>query len=75
MITLINVIILSLCSLSLHAASVDGVIDPTGGEYQYSTEGSAKWNTFDGTREYDDASGGEGWDIGYMGVGVTNGEF
>lgn len=69
---------LSLCSLNLYAASIDGSINPSSGEYQYSTEGaegSSKWNTHGGNKEYNDASGGNRWDINYLGTSTSNGKF
>lgn len=80
----VSVVGLGLCSIGLQAAVIDGHIAPQGGgEYRYSTEGgegSAKWDTFRGgdnlgSQEYNDASGGEEWDIQYMGTDIQEGKF
>jgi len=78
-ITFLTTVLFSLISLNSVAATVDGSI--TGGEYQWNTdgvEGSSKWKTFDrknDDREYNDASGGDRWDINYLGTSVNNGQF
>jgi len=71
---------LAFLPLGSYAASVDGSI--TTGEYEFNTTmnpaGSDKWNTFtyNGTNnEYNDASGGDNWDINYLGTTVSNGKF
>jgi len=70
---------LAFLPLSSYAATVDGSI--TTGEYQWNTEGSEgsdKWETFNRTgtnNEYDDASGGDSWDINYLGTTVSNNLF
>lgn len=77
-VNLIAGISLSLFSINIYAASIDGTLNPTSGEYQYSTEGAegnAKWNTHGGNKEYNDASGGDRWDINYLGTSVKNGKF
>lgn len=79
---LVSVLTLGIFALPVapaFAASVagpDGVI--SGGEYNWNTngaEGSDKWNTHGGFQEYGDGSGGSPWDIGFMGIGVDNGQF
>jgi hypothetical protein len=78
LLSLIGGISLTLCSLNIYAASIDGSIVTGNGEYQWSTEGAegnAKWNTHGGTKEYNDASGGDRWDINYLGTNVQNGKF
>lgn len=64
---------------SLHAATVDGVIDTnSGAEYQWDTngvEGSDKWHTRGGNKEFNDASGGDDYDINYLGVNVENNQY
>ncbi|PHS26365.1 MAG: hypothetical protein COA83_03145 [Methylophaga sp.] len=67
---------LGLMSLSTFAATVDGSI--TASEYQWNTngvEGSAKWNTHGGTQELNDASGGDVYDINFLGTNVAGGKF
>ena len=75
--TLLATTLLSLVSFNSFAATVDGSI--TGSEYQWNTdgvEGSSKWNTHrNQPREYNDASGGDRWDINYLGTSVENGQF
>ncbi len=77
--TFLTTTLLSLVSFNSFAATVDGSI--TGSEYQWNTngvEGSSKWTTFDRSnddREYNDASGGNRWDINYLGTSVENGQF
>lgn len=63
-----------------HAATIDGVVSKT--EYQWNTdgnEGSDKWETFrrggNANNEYDDASGGNRWDINYLGTDISEGQF
>ena len=72
---------LSLLTLSAHAATTDGSISSTN-EYRWNTtgaEGSDKWETFSrggrASQEYNDASGGNNWDINYLGTDVNNGQF
>lgn len=72
--------LLGVISLSSHAASIDGAIST--GEYQWNTtaaEGSDKWVNFSRNgrayKEYDDASGGNDWDINYLGTDIKNGQF
>jgi hypothetical protein len=71
--------LVSLLSFSSMAATVDGSI--TGSEYTWNTkgvEGSSKWTTFNRSndyREFNDASGGDRWDINYLGTSVENGQF
>lgn len=71
--------LLGLISLNTFAATIDGAI--TSSEYQWNTtgvEGSAKWQSFNesGTyQEYNDASGGDRWDINYLGTSISNGQF
>ena len=66
--------------LSSYAATINGSIDA--GEYQWNThgsEGSDKWKTFSregqADEEYDDASGGNDWDINYLGTNISAGQF
>lgn len=78
LINVIGGIGLTLSALSIQAATIDGVIIPTGGEYQYSTEGAegnSKWNTHGGVNEYNDGSGGNTYDINYLGISTDNGKF
>lgn len=75
-VTFLATILFSLVSVNSHAATVDGSI--TGSEYQWNTdgvEGSSKWNTHGGSEEYNDASGGNRWDINFLGTNVDNGKF
>jgi len=64
---------------TLYAATIDGVIDTnSGAEYQWDTkgaEGSDKWHTRGGNKEFDDASGGDNYDINYLGVNVENNQY
>lgn len=74
--TFLTTTLLSLVSFNSFAATVDGII--TSSEYQWNTdgaEGSSKWNTHGGRQEYNDASGGDRWDINYLGTSVQNGQF
>jgi len=70
---------LAFLPLSSYAATVDGSI--TTGEYQWNTEGSEgsdKWESFNYTgtnNEHGDASGGNRWDIDYLGTSVSNNLF
>ncbi len=67
---------LGLMSLSTFAATIDGSI--TASEYQWNTngvEGSVKWNTHGGTQELNDASGGDVYDINFLGTNVAGGKF
>lgn len=72
-----NIVLLSLLSAvmaSAQAASVDGAI--TTGEYSWDTNTQNDyWNTHGGTGEESDGSGGDNWDIDYMGVNVDDGTF
>jgi len=73
---LITFALLGAISFGASAASVDGVISK--GEYQWSTdgaEGSAEWNNFGGDKEYNDASGGDRWDINFLGTNTSGGKF
>ncbi|PHS70629.1 MAG: hypothetical protein COB23_02830 [Methylophaga sp.] len=77
---LIASLFVGLLSFNTYAASVDGSIDR--GEYQWNTngaEGSDKWETFSrGGRayhEYNDASGGDSWDINFLGTNVADGKY
>ena len=75
-ITFLTTVLFSLISLNSVAATIDGSI--TGSEYQWNTdgvEGSSKWNTHGGSQEYNDASGGDRWDINYLGTSIKNGQF
>ena len=52
-------------------AGVDGMIGA--GEYAWNTdgyEGSGKWHTRGGYQEYNDGSGGDPWDIDFLGTNV-----
>ena len=70
-----------LISLNTLAATVDGVI--TTSEYQWNTtgvEGSSKWDSYrkhksNEYQEYNDASGGDPWNINYLGTSISNGQF
>lgn len=71
-------------SFAAHSATIDGRIttqDPSLSEYQASTdglEGSEKWRSKrrrQSVDEYDDASGGNDWDINYLGTSVVDGKF
>ncbi|MFW5451687.1 MAG: VPLPA-CTERM sorting domain-containing protein [Methylophagaceae bacterium] len=67
---------LGLMSISTFAATVDGSI--TSSEYQWNTdgvEGSAKWETHGGAQELNDASGGDTYDINFLGTNVAGGKF
>ncbi|MEW5057472.1 MAG: VPLPA-CTERM sorting domain-containing protein [Cycloclasticus sp.] len=77
---ILTLAILALLPLSSYAASIDGSITPD--EYQWSTdgqEGADKWETFGrggrANNEYNDASGGNKWDINYLGTSVADGQF
>jgi hypothetical protein len=76
---LLTGLFLGAMSLNVFAASIDGSISLS--EYQWNTEGvegSAKWMSFNesgANKEYDDASGGDRWDINYLGTSVSNGQF
>ena len=73
-------VLFSLISFSSVAATVDGSIN-VANEYQWNTEsiangGSSKWNTHrNQPREYNDASGGDDWDINFLGTNIENGKF
>ena len=75
---LISTLLLSLTPLFAQAATVDGSIS-SGSEYQWNTnnvaQGSEKWNTHGGYQEYNDASGGDRWDINYLGTSIVGGQF
>ena len=75
-------ILLALTVASFHAysATINGSISK--GEYQWSTdgsEGSDKWTTFSrggrANQEYNDASGGNKWDINYLGTSISAEQF
>lgn len=76
---MIAVTLFGLMSLNTYAAGIDGSISIN--EYQWNTEGvegSEKWETFNRSntdREYNDASGGNPWDINYLGTDISNGQF
>jgi len=72
--------VLAFLPLSSYAATINGSIDA--GEYQWNTdgsEGSDKWETFSrggqAHNEYNDASGGNRWDINYLGTNISDGQF
>lgn len=72
----LTTVLLSLMSVTAYSASIDGNI--ASGEYTWNTEGlegSSKWNTHGGIEEYDDASGGDRWDINFLGTNIKNGKF
>lgn len=75
----LTALFLASMSLNISAATVDGVV--TSSEYQWNTdgaEGSDKWMSFNqsgANQEYNDASGGDKWDINYLGTSVSNGQF
>ena len=66
-----------LCStvLPVSAAMVDGSIAT--GEYRWDTTAppNSKWYTRNGEREVDDGSGGNKWDINFLGTDIMNGQF
>ena len=68
---------LGLMSASTYAATVDGSI--TASEYQWNTngaEGSAKWGTHgSSTNELNDASGGDVYDLNFLGTNIAGGKF
>ena len=58
-------------ALAVSVGGVDGVIGA--GEYKWNTdgdEGSGKWNTRGGSQEFNDGSGGNPWDINFLGTNV-----
>ena len=68
--------LLGALSFGASAASVDGVISTN--EYHWTTdgiEGSDKWRTHGGIQEYNDASGGNDYDINFFGTNSSNGLF
>jgi len=75
---IISIVFLALLSSNTYAATVDGVISNVN-EYQWNTDieavGGDKWASKKGTTEYNDASGGDDWDINYLGTDVSNGQF
>jgi len=79
--TLLTTLLLSAVSASTIAATVDGRISSRGAEYSSNTngsEGSAKWGSYGrSTNERNDASGGQPFDITYLGteVGATDFSF
>lgn len=60
----------------VHSATVNGQIG-SDSEYQWNTTTAAnpKWNTRGGFRETNDGSGGDPWDINYLGTDVKDGDF
>jgi len=78
---LITFTFLGALSFGASAASIDGII--SSGEYQWTTdgsEGSEKWDTHRVGRsgqyqEYNDASGGDRWDINFLGTNITDNKF
>lgn len=76
---LLTALFLGSLSFTSFAASIDGVAASS--EYQWDTdgtEGSDKWMSFNRTgayQEYNDASGGDRWDINFLGTSVSNGHF
>ena len=61
---------------SVQAAILDGQISSFN-EYEWNTTTSpnSKWNTLGGDQEMDDGSGGNPWDINYLGTTIGNGLF
>jgi len=65
----------TLSTTAVQAAVVDGQITSTS-EYEWNTTTpNSKWNTHGGTAETNDGSGGDAWDINYLGTTIGNGEF
>jgi hypothetical protein len=68
---------LGLMSISSFAATIDGSV--TASEYQWNTDGaagSAKWHSKGSSlTEYNDASGGDRYDINFLGTNVAGGKF
>ena len=60
----------------VQAATIDGHIT-SANEYEWNTTTAPniKWNTNGGNQEVDDGSGGNPWDINYLGTTIGNGEF
>jgi len=67
--------LVSLIVPPVSAAMVDGSI--AAGEYQWdtTTAPNSKWYTRNGQREVDDGSGGNKWDINFLGTDIMNGQF
>jgi len=66
--------ITSMVMTTAQGAMVDGAINSFS-EYQWNTETQAadplnKWNTRDGFQEFNDGSGGNKWDINYLGTDI-----
>lgn len=75
-VTLASAVLLSMMSFTSQAATVDGYLSAD--EYQWNTngtEGSSKWETHGGSQEVNDGSGGDNWDISFLGTNVENGNF
>lgn len=76
---LLSALFLVVMSFNASSASIDGAV--TSSEYQWDTdgsEGSDKWMSFNSSgayQEYNDASGGDSWDLNYLGTSVSNGQF
>ncbi len=66
----------TLATAGVEAAIVDGQI-ASANEYEWNTTTppNSKWNTRNGVEEVDDGSGGDLWDINYLGTTIGNGEF
>ncbi len=60
----------------VQAATIDGQISSVN-EYEWNTTTppNIKWNTRGGNQEVDDGSGGNLWDLNYLGTTIGNGEF
>jgi len=61
---------------AIQAAVVDGQISQAS-EYQWNTKHgpNSKWNTRGGFEEHNDGSGGDPWDINFLGTNIENGDF
>ncbi len=65
----------SLAATGVQAAIVDGQIT-SANEYEWNTTTpNIKWHTRNGSQEVDDSSGGDPWDINYLGTTIRNDEF
>lgn len=66
----------SLVITTTQAAILDGQINAVS-EYQWNTTTApnSKWNTRGGVGEANDGSGGDPWDINYLGTNIGNGDF
>jgi len=66
----------TLCAPAVQAAITDGQI-ASANEYQWNTTmpPNSKWYTRGGNQEVDDSSGGDAWDINYLGTTIANNRF